>query len=161
MPYIDPEKRKQIDDGLTPTSPGELNYAITRLIHRYLDGPVCYNDLNEAIGVLECAKLELYRMVAAPYEDRKRRINGPVSDLDDDNPIKDRPVQPLPPIYKIDGEKVTKEEYDAFLQERERTSHSKDYVKPEVPEWQRKLILDEIRAIGEPEEPCEHAPGGG
>jgi hypothetical protein len=35
--------------------------------------------------VLECAKLELYRMIAAPYEDKKRLANGPVSELDDDS----------------------------------------------------------------------------
>jgi len=31
---------------------------------------------------LECAKLELYRMIAAPYEDTKIKENGSVSDLD-------------------------------------------------------------------------------
>ena len=41
-----------------------------------------YAQLNAAIGVLECVKLELYRMVAAPYEDRKCMENGPISDLD-------------------------------------------------------------------------------
>jgi len=34
------------------------------------------------MGVLECAKLELYRMVAAKYEDKKRLENGAVSELD-------------------------------------------------------------------------------
>jgi len=37
-----------------------------------------YSNLNELIGVLECAKLELYRRVAAPYEDEKALINGDV-----------------------------------------------------------------------------------
>jgi hypothetical protein len=32
------------------------------------------------IGVLECAKLELYRRVAAPYEDAKCEDNGDVYD---------------------------------------------------------------------------------
>jgi len=35
-------------------------------------------QINEVIGVLECAKLELYRRVAAPYEERKRIENGEV-----------------------------------------------------------------------------------
>jgi hypothetical protein len=34
--------------------------------------------VNEAIGVLECAKLELYRRVAAPYEDEKIAESGDV-----------------------------------------------------------------------------------
>jgi hypothetical protein len=39
---------------------------------------VRYAHLNEAIGVLECAKLELYRRIAAPYEDRKMGETGEV-----------------------------------------------------------------------------------
>ena len=34
--------------------------------------------INELVGVLECAKIELYRRIAAPYEDDKSRINGDV-----------------------------------------------------------------------------------
>jgi len=30
------------------------------------------------VGVLECAKMELYRRVAAPYEDKKKEENGDV-----------------------------------------------------------------------------------
>jgi hypothetical protein len=37
-----------------------------------------YALLNELIGVLECAKLELYRRVASPYEDEKIQSNGDV-----------------------------------------------------------------------------------
>ena len=35
-------------------------------------------NLNAIIGALECAKLELYRRVAAPYEDDKIIENGDV-----------------------------------------------------------------------------------
>jgi hypothetical protein len=41
-------------------------------------GRLRYAHLNEAIGVLECAKLELYRRVAAPYEDEKITESGDV-----------------------------------------------------------------------------------
>jgi len=34
--------------------------------------------INAIIGALECAKLELYRRVAAPYEDDKIAENGDV-----------------------------------------------------------------------------------
>lgn len=62
---------------------GQLNYAISKLVHLYLKGlGVKYARINEAVGVLECAKLELYRMIAAPYERIKRDENGPVSGLD-------------------------------------------------------------------------------
>jgi hypothetical protein len=79
MPYIaDKERRLDIDQGMAPENIGELNYAITRLVDRYLSGAVDYASINAAIGVLECAKLELYRRVAAPYESAKIAINGDV-----------------------------------------------------------------------------------
>ncbi len=62
---------------------GEANYVITKLIHLSLEGMhMDYSTVNAFIGVLECAKLELYRMVAVPYENKKRMENGPISDLD-------------------------------------------------------------------------------
>jgi len=41
---------------------------------------VKYATLNTVIGVLECAKLELYRRVVADYEDQKCEENGDVYD---------------------------------------------------------------------------------
>ena len=77
MPYIDPEARTRLAAGDMPASAGELNYAITVLVDAYA-GRVRYAHLNEAIGVLECAKLELYRRVTAPYEDEKMAESGDV-----------------------------------------------------------------------------------
>jgi hypothetical protein len=69
-----------------PNTPGQLNYVITALVHRYLiERGVNYYNLNEAIGVLECAKAELLRVVVGPYEDKKRRESGPISELDSIN----------------------------------------------------------------------------
>jgi hypothetical protein len=39
---------------------------------------VRYANLNEMIGALECCKLELYRILTAPYEDVKIEENGGV-----------------------------------------------------------------------------------
>jgi len=80
MPYVNAEARGRLDKGGKPETPGELNYAITKLVDEYLiqKGEIRYAHLNEAIGVLECAKLELYRRVAAPYEDRKLAETGDV-----------------------------------------------------------------------------------
>ena len=88
MPYITQEERERLNtEGLEHFqcgTPGQLNYAITLLCHNYLeDRGVRYNTINEVIGILECAKLELYRMIAAPYEDKKRNDNGSISDLDE------------------------------------------------------------------------------
>ena len=92
MPYIREDKRKQIeseldqliikfldteDDGGTA---GRLNYVISSIVGAILknDERISYARINELIGVLESSKLELYRRIAAPYEDDKSRLNGDV-----------------------------------------------------------------------------------
>ncbi len=80
MPYITADARARLDKGGKPETPGELNYAITRLVDDYLiqKGGIRYAHVNEVIGALECAKLELYRRVAAPYENQKLNETGDV-----------------------------------------------------------------------------------
>jgi hypothetical protein len=80
MPYIDAEARARLENGGRPETAGELNYAVTRLIDDYLiqRGGIRYAHLNEVVGVLECAKLEVYRRLAAPYEDQKIAEAGDV-----------------------------------------------------------------------------------
>lgn len=84
MPYISQDQRSELDvfisdlaDQITPSvRDGQLNYIIFTLINAIY--PISYKDLNAAIGVLECAKQELYRRVIAPYEDTKIEENGDV-----------------------------------------------------------------------------------
>jgi hypothetical protein len=79
MPYIDQAIRASLEDGRRPTKVGELNYIVTRLIDAYLMvNGLSYTQINAVIGVLECAKMELYRRIAAPYEDKKSRESGDV-----------------------------------------------------------------------------------
>ena len=80
MPYIRRERREAILAGARAQDAGELNFAITALVDSYLidKGPLRYANLNEVIGAIECAKLELYRRVAAPYEDIKISEAGDV-----------------------------------------------------------------------------------
>lgn len=79
MPYIKQEARERLDYDMTPRDAGELNYFITVKVDEYLkDKGVSYKNLNEAIGVLECAKLELYRRIVSIYEDQKINDNGEV-----------------------------------------------------------------------------------
>lgn len=87
MPYIEPKDRAGIDYGTDfPQNCGELNYFITKILHRYIiEHSLRYSTVNEVIGVLECAKLEVYRQIVSPYEDNKKKLNGPVSNLDRDN----------------------------------------------------------------------------
>jgi hypothetical protein len=81
MPYILQDHRPVIDKAISelPTvmTDGEMNYAITQIMDRRLQfHGTNYATINMLIGVLECAKLELYRRIAAPYEDTKIAING-------------------------------------------------------------------------------------
>ena len=89
MPYIHPHIRTKIDDALDDfidtllalpePSDGDLNYSITRIAHAYINAKGAnYKNFNGVIGVLECAKLELYRRKIAPYEDVKITENGDV-----------------------------------------------------------------------------------
>jgi hypothetical protein len=75
MPYITEAARASLGD---PMTAGELNYLVTTLVDDFLNGAVNYDAINEVVGVLECAKLELYRRIAAPYEQRKMEENGDV-----------------------------------------------------------------------------------
>ena len=85
MPYIKKEDRERFNaftrllDEQEIKSPGELNYLITTLVHRYLNmKPESYGMYNDAIGALEGAKLELYRRHVAQYENEKIKENGDV-----------------------------------------------------------------------------------
>lgn len=74
MPYI--QDRDRLRAARWPITPGELNYAITRLILNYAGTRPDYQKYNEVVGALECAKLELYRRRLAEYEDAKMAEPG-------------------------------------------------------------------------------------
>lgn len=76
MPYIPKVDRERFEPSARPSTAGELNYAVTRLAQLYIGPEATYGTINAAIGALECAKLELYRRLAAPYEDGKIQQNG-------------------------------------------------------------------------------------
>lgn len=80
MPYIRPNQRNDLLLR-TPQNAGELNYTLTQVLLTYLrrqDGIWTYQDINDALGALEGAKLEFYRRVVVPYEENKREENGDV-----------------------------------------------------------------------------------
>lgn len=86
MPYIPQHERTQIDLGASPCSAGELHYIFTQIIREYLGQDPRYDSFNEVIGVLECCKLELYRRMIAPYENKKIKQNGDVYDNTEKQP---------------------------------------------------------------------------
>lgn len=79
MPYITSKQRTELETwGAKPQDAGELNYVITRIIDEYLGNELRYQKINDVVGVLECAKLEMYARLARSYEDKKRDENGEV-----------------------------------------------------------------------------------
>ena len=84
MPYIKQDGRGKLEESIksfdfSKMSIGDLNYIITRLCQEYLNTTgKNYTQYNSVVGVLECAKLELYRRAIAPYEDKKIKENGDV-----------------------------------------------------------------------------------
>jgi hypothetical protein len=79
MPYIKQERREAIASGDAPKDAGELNFALTSIVDKYLQNKgLRYAHINEVVGALECAKLELYRRIAIPYEDQKIKESGDV-----------------------------------------------------------------------------------
>jgi hypothetical protein len=83
LPYIKQEDREKLATALAVSykgmPAGELNYLVSTLLQDWLnENGQNYTNINTLVGMLECAKLELYRRVAAPYEDTKIKENGDV-----------------------------------------------------------------------------------
>lgn len=79
MPYIRIDHRIH---AITkrPSTAGELNYSIHKLIHAYLEHEKPgYEAYNKVLGVLEAVKQEFYRRKVAPYEDKKIKENGDIA----------------------------------------------------------------------------------
>jgi hypothetical protein len=90
MPYITPKDRCLYDDHIKllvdkiknvhnfkHVHPGHVNYVITKIINEIYPA-TSYQNINEAVGVVECVKQEYYRHKAVPYENDKMEQNGDV-----------------------------------------------------------------------------------
>lgn len=82
MPYIKQDARDELESdsfARSPENAGELNFIMTQLcIDYYREHGGRYQQINDILGALEGCKLEFYRRVAAPYEDKKKEENGDV-----------------------------------------------------------------------------------
>lgn len=80
MPYIPEVDRHRA--ATEPATPGELNFAITALLFRYLGRidkrPLSYATVAEALGACTEAAAEFRRRVLVPLEERKMRESGDV-----------------------------------------------------------------------------------
>lgn len=89
MPYIKQDKRDALervisvlngifhrDVGLSEKGfTGNLNYILYRIAKEHCHK---YADFAAFIGELEAAKLEIYRKLVAPYEEKKEEENGSI-----------------------------------------------------------------------------------
>lgn len=83
MPYINKKDRQfyqlPAEVRLSLSTPGHLNYLLTQVILAYLGNvPINYQAYNDCIGALESCKLELYRRLIIPYENKKIEENSDV-----------------------------------------------------------------------------------
>jgi hypothetical protein len=85
MPYVTQDVRDALDADLAAgrqpqmSVPGELNYVLTIMIRYYeQQHGKSYGTINDIVGALDSCKMEFYRKIAAPYEDTKEKLNGPV-----------------------------------------------------------------------------------
>jgi len=85
MPYIARSQKEKVDKGLIALNlselkdAGSLNYAVHKLIAQYFSqNEQDYQSFNDVIGVLDCAKMEIYRRLIAEYEEKKILQNGDV-----------------------------------------------------------------------------------
>ena len=86
MPYVRQEDRTEhlVDAAVTGAGEavgvGQLTYLLVATCAEYMirNSPFSYALFAEVIAALECAKLELYRRIGTPYEERKKQENGDV-----------------------------------------------------------------------------------
>jgi len=88
MPYIKHSERTEAQahcdklTGLISALPkesqmGMLNFILSRIAYSLIDKNLRYYTINDIVGALECAKMELYRRHSF-YEDQKCKENGDV-----------------------------------------------------------------------------------
>lgn len=85
MPYIKQQDREKFNSSAKDIADkascaGDLNYALTVIIQSYIEKKgLNYANCNEIVGMLDCCKMEFYRKIVAPYEEKKINENGDVS----------------------------------------------------------------------------------
>ena len=96
MPYITLDQRDMYDcdideivDSLSKAKeqdvPGHLNYIIFTIVYRFLKKKgIRYHRLNYLLGAIQCCWAEIYRRLAAPYENKAADKNGDIDDLGDE-----------------------------------------------------------------------------
>lgn len=84
MPYVSPTSREGVPVPYVAED-GELAYLIAKAADEFLyvlagrnSGQIRFEHIARVLGIIEAAKMEVYRQVAVPYEDRKLAEHGTV-----------------------------------------------------------------------------------
>jgi len=78
MPYIPRSQKEKSLEGEIKDA-GSFNFLIHQLMDKYIEqNGVSYQTYNDIVGAMDCAKMELYRRLVSPYEDKKILLNGDV-----------------------------------------------------------------------------------
>lgn len=83
MPYIKEERRTLFANLVwriinNISQPGDLCYCVYKMMKGLSDNDPNFKNMSSLIAEIESAKLEFYRKVVAPYEDKKIEENGDV-----------------------------------------------------------------------------------
>jgi hypothetical protein len=84
MPYVKQIYRDAFDPDLEKLclhiqSTGDLTYCIFKLMKMLTEkSGKTFGNMSSILSEVECAKLEFYRRILAPYEDIKIKENGDV-----------------------------------------------------------------------------------
>ena len=82
MPYIPRSQKEKALEGEIKDA-GSFNFLIHQLMDEYIEqNGVSYQTYNDIVGAMDCAKMELYRRLVSPYEDKKILLNGDVKPYD-------------------------------------------------------------------------------
>jgi hypothetical protein len=87
MPYILQSRRDLLDPAINDLGDfmqdvGDLNYIVTRLtLHLLMRDGLSYENINNTLGTVQLSFNEMYRRIAAEYEDFKLRENGDIPEL--------------------------------------------------------------------------------
>ena len=83
MPYVEAKQRTRLLNNFpgAPETPGELNFMLSYICREYMRKKQRrYSTFNDIIGALDAAKLEFYRRVVGPYENKAIKRNGDIYD---------------------------------------------------------------------------------
>lgn len=77
MPYIESNRRRELEFDMYPGTAGELAYCLTSVIERFVrSSPLRFQTISDVRGALASTVDEFRRKVQDPYEDKKEAANG-------------------------------------------------------------------------------------